>query len=472
MTTQSRKINGFSLVALVVTTAIGSGIFAMSSDLAIAASPGAAIISWLIVGIGILMLAACFNNLLTKRSDLEGIFAYGKAGFGSFVGFISGWGYWMSAWLGNVAFATVCMSTLGYFFPIFKRGNSPVSILVASMIAWSLTMLVNHGMESAALMNTVITICKLIPIFTFIVIGIVLFKGNVFTAQFWGNMRHSVTVGGVWPQVRNSLMIMMWVFVGIEGATVLSARAKTRKTAGRATLIGVACLLLVYVLASILPYGYLTRVQLAEMPHPAMVYIFEQMVGSWGGAFISIGLFISILGAWLSWTMLPAETMGLMAEQGLLPKQFAKKNKHGVPTLALMTTACMVQAFMVILIFAQKAYEFAYSLCTASIVVCYIIVAAYQVKYSWQHRDVKGNRLQLWIGIGALLFQVFAISLAGLQYLFICLVVYVPGIILYAVTLKRDTGRYLNRLEWSATALIFSGAAITVVLMVLCQITI
>lgn len=198
-----------------------------------------------------------------------------------------------------------------------------------------------------------------------------------------------------------------------------------------------------------------------------MVYIFEEMVGQWGGSFISIGLLISILGAWLSWTMLPAETLGMMAEQGLLPKRFAKKNKHGVPTLALMTTACMVQGFMIVLIFAEKAYEFAYSLCTASIVVCYIIVAAYQIKYSWQNRSTKGNLLQMWIGIAALTFQFVGITLAGLQYLFICLVVYVPGIILYALTLKTNTGRYLNRLEWSASILIVSGAVITVAMMLM-----
>ncbi|GAX05306.1 arginine/ornithine antiporter [Secundilactobacillus pentosiphilus] len=467
MASQSHKINGVSLTALVITTAIGSGIFALSSDLAIAAAPGAALISWAIVGFGILMLAACLNNLLNKRSDLEGIFAYGKAGFGPFVGFISGWGYWMSAWLGNVAFATVFMSTLGYFFPIFQRGNSPLSILVASVIAWLLTLLVNHGVESATLMNTIITVCKLIPIFTFIVVAIVLFNGHIFTTQFWGNFRGILTLGAIAPQIKSSLMIMMFVFVGIEGATIMASRAKSRKIAGRATLIGVSCLLFIYALASILPYGYLSRAELVQMKQPAMVFIFEKMVGQWGGSFISIGILVSILGAWLSWTMLPAETLGMMAEQGLIPKGFAKKNKHGAPTLALITTASMVQVFMIVLVFAERAYEFAYSLCTASIVVCYAIVAAYQIKYSWQNRGQKGNRLQLLIGVAALMFQLVVITLSGLQYLFICLVVYVPGIILYALTLKQNTGQYLNRLEWSASVLIVSGAVITVALMIM-----
>lgn len=92
----------------------------------------------------------------------------------------------MSAWLGNVAFATVFMSTLGYFFPVFQRGNSPISILVASVLAWSLTLLVNHGIESAALMNTIITVCKLIPILTFIIVAIILFNGHIFHGSVLG----------------------------------------------------------------------------------------------------------------------------------------------------------------------------------------------------------------------------------------------------------------------------------------------
>lgn len=87
---------------------------------------------------------------------------------------------------------------------------------------------------------------------------------------------------------------------------------------------------------------------------------------------------------------------------------------------------------MIILIFAEKAYEFAYSLCFNRGVLHYR-GGMNRIEYSWQNRSTKGNRLQMWIGIAALTFQLVGITLSGLQYLFICLVVYVPGIILYAL---------------------------------------
>lgn len=94
--------NGIGLVgltALIVSSSIGTGIFGITSSIAQSAAPGPAILSWLLVGFGFLMLVLSLNNLTEKRSDLKGgIFAYTGAGYGPLGEFISGWGaYWLSA---------------------------------------------------------------------------------------------------------------------------------------------------------------------------------------------------------------------------------------------------------------------------------------------------------------------------------------------------------------------------------------
>ncbi len=417
-----------ALTAAVVTSSIGSGVFTLTSSLASGAAPGPVLLAWIVVGFGIMMLAMSLNNLLLKQPESEGIQAYAQVGFGNFAGFVSGWGYWLSAWLGNVAFATVLMSSLGYFFPIFKGGQNIPSVIFASIVSWMLTFIVNRGVESAAAMNTIITICKLIPLFAFIIVGIFVFKGGIFTAHFWSNVASGVAgSSNLVEQFRSCLMIMMWVFVGVEGASMLSSRAKSKNDAGKATIIGIISLLVIYVLASVLPYGYLSQNELAKINQPAMLYIFQDMVGKWGGAFIGIGLIIAILGSWLSWTMLPADTTMLMAEEKMLPSSFGKKNKNGAPTFSLVLTAGLIQVFLIILLFSEEAYNFALSLCTAAIVVCYIFVGLYQIKFSLQNKDTK----QLWIGIFAAAFQIIAIALAGLHYLMLVCIGYLPGIYFY-----------------------------------------
>ena len=110
------------LIALVISSSIGSGVFALSTDISAAAAPGPAIIAWILTGIGFLALANTFGRLSIVRPDLDGIVAYAREGFGPFVGFVSGWGYWLSIWIGNVAFGVMLATAIGYFFPPFSDG--------------------------------------------------------------------------------------------------------------------------------------------------------------------------------------------------------------------------------------------------------------------------------------------------------------------------------------------------------------
>lgn len=108
---------------------IGGGVFNLMHDMSAGAGAGAIIIGWVITAIGMLMLAKTFQNLTMKRPDLDaGVYSYAEAGFGKYMGFNSAWGYWLSAWLGNVGYATLLMSAVGYFFPVFGDGQNIWSI--------------------------------------------------------------------------------------------------------------------------------------------------------------------------------------------------------------------------------------------------------------------------------------------------------------------------------------------------------
>lgn len=466
MEKKNQGISKIGLVALVVSSSIGSGVFGITSDLANAAAPGPAILAWIIVGIGILALVLSLNNLAEKRPDLDGgIFTYAEEAFGKIGGFISGWGYWLSAWLGNVAFATMLMSALGEFLPVFKGGQNIPSILLASVIIWVLTLLVNNGIEGASFINTIVTVCKLVPLLLFLVVSIVAFRAGIFTADFWGNVAVNWNQGepiSIPMQMKNCLMLMMWVFVGIEGASVLSSRAKKRSDAQQASIIGLVVLLTIYILASLLPFGIMTQDQLAQIEQPAMANILKEIVGPWGAAFINIGLIISILGCWLSWTMLPAETTMQMAEFGLLPKKWGAVNKKNAPTYSLVGTAILTNLFLLTFLVTDYAYEFAYSLCTAAIIICYLLVGIYQMIYSYQQKDYQ----QFAIGFVAALFQATGILLAGLSYLLLCSIMYVPGFYFYIRARRENQVSKISRSDKITLGVISILAVIAIVLLI------
>ncbi|OXC72178.1 Arginine/ornithine antiporter ArcD [Caballeronia sordidicola] len=75
-----------------------------------------------------LMLAFVYQTLATRKPDLNnGIYAFARASAGEFVGFNPAWGYWVSAWIGNVGYLVIVFGTSGYFFPsnIRYRARAP-----------------------------------------------------------------------------------------------------------------------------------------------------------------------------------------------------------------------------------------------------------------------------------------------------------------------------------------------------------
>ncbi len=465
MDTEKKGIGKGELIALIVSSCIGTGIFGITSDVSAAAAPGPAILAWIFAGLGFLMLVLSLNNLSEKRPDLEaGIFSYAGAGFGPMGEFISGWSYWLSAWLGNIAFATMLMASLGTFFPVFKGGQNVPSIIVAIIFCWLLTILVNNGVETASFVNMIGTICKVLPLIIFIIIMIVSFKGGIFTADFWGrvanNASKGTTTGSVWSQMKGTLMTLIWVFIGVEGASVMGHRAKSRSDAQQATLISYGLLVLAYVLISVLPYGVLTRAQLAGMGQPAIGHVLQMTVGNWGSILINVGLIISTIVSWLSWTMLPAETTMLVAEDKAMPKLWGNTNAKNAPTASLMITGVLQTIFLFSLLFTQKAYEFAYSLCAAAILFSYLFVGLYQMKYSREH----GEWGQYTIGLLSAAFMFACMFLAGWQEVLLVSISFIPGFYIYYLACKENNHKMSAAEKWVMTLiLVLSVVAIWLV---------
>lgn len=458
---KTKGISLFALLAIIISGAIGGGVFNLANDLARGSTPGGVVISWLFIGFGILMLVLSFNRLITIKPDLSGVSDYARAGFGDFVGFLSGWGYWISAWTGTIGFAVLMMTSADYFF-LGKFANSNgsltiLSVIIVSIISWILMLLVDRGVETAAAVNAIVMIAKLIPLVVFSITGIILFKANIFTQHFWqtfttnfaadGSVKdfvwHAMTASGLLSQIKGSLLVMVWVFVGIEGAAMMGNRAKKKSDTAKATVIGLAVLLVIYVLLSLLPYGYMDQASLANVKAPGLVYILNEMVGGWGGSLMAVGLMISLLGAWLSWTMLPVEATQQLAEQKLLPSWFGKLNKYHAPSNSLLITQLMIQIFIIITYFVANAYNVFIYMATAVIMICYALVGAYLFKIGLKEASVKN----ILIGFFTFTFQALALYLSGWQYVWLAMILYTIGFLLF-IGAKKESHQSISVKEW------------------------
>ncbi len=145
------------------------------------------------------------------------------------------------------------------------------------------------------------------------------------------------------------MLITLWVFIGVEGAVVVSARARHKRDVGRATLLAVLSALTVYLLVTLLSLGVVPRSELAGMRNPSMAGLMVNMMGSWGEIVIAAGLIVSVCGAYLSWTIMAAEVPFLAATHKAFPRLFARQNSNNAPSASLWLTNISVQVSLVLI---------------------------------------------------------------------------------------------------------------------------
>lgn len=183
-------------------------------------------------------------------------------------------------------------------------------------------------MQQAAGVNTIVTIAKIVPILTFVFILLFAFNFDVFTANLLGGQGYDEPL---WAQVRDTMLVTVFVFIGIEGASIYSRYAEKRSDVGVATVLGFVGVLCLLIMVTVLPYGLLPRAELAELRNPSMAGALEMVVGRWGNIFVSVGLLISVLGAYLAWTLFAAEVPFMAAKNNLMPNFLNRKMRKRCP---------------------------------------------------------------------------------------------------------------------------------------------
>lgn len=448
-----------ALSSLVVGSMIGSGVFSLPQNMAAGAGAGAILIGWAITAAGMLALALMFLQLAQARPEVGGgVYGYARAGFGDFVGFQSAWGYWLSALIGNAGYLVIIFASLDALLPQagFGAGNTPAGIAGASLLLWGYHALVLRGVRTAAAVNTLVTLSKLVPLLLFVVLVALAFKAPTFSFSLWGDAK----LGPVFDQVRSTMLVTVWAFIGIEGASVFSARARSAGDVGRATMLGFAVTLALYMAITLLSLGIVPQAELAQMKNPSMAGVLQQVVGPWGAVLVNLGLLVSVGGAMLSWTLLAAEVPFSAARDEVFPRRMAAENARQAPAAALWWSNGIVQAVLLLSLLAGNAYLALIKLATSTILVPYLLCALFAVQAG--RRD---SRLLL-TGAVAALYSAWLVYAAGPLYLLLTTLVYAPGLVVHAWSRRaRGLPMLAGNVERAVAGALLAAAALTVVLL-------
>ena len=434
----SKKLGTPTLTALVVGAIIGSGIFSLPQNMAEGAGAGAILIAWVITFIGMFALTKIFEWLSLNRPDIDdGVYGYARLGFGNFMGFNAAWGYWLSILVGcGAGYLIIFFSTLASFesFSFIEKnislGNVDIpTILVCELaVIWLVHFFVLRGVRQAAIINAIITIAKILPILVFLLCVALVFKIDTFKLDFWG----TPDLGSVLKQVRSTMLFTVWVFLGIECATVYGTRAKNPKAISKATLYGFMITFILLAGVSMLSLGVVPQQELAAMKNPSMALVLEKAVGPWGAALIKIGLLVSLSGALLAWTLISTEMLYLSGrgKDHTSPKIFGTMNRHDTPIAALWLTNILVSLLLIYNYFNDAGYNRLIQLGSSMALIPYWLCAAFALQITWKNSAICKSWIKFVALVGTI-YSTWLIYAGGLEFLLLSMILYTPGIFIF-----------------------------------------
>ena len=218
-------------------------------------------------------------------------------------------------------------------------------------------------------------------------------------------------------------------------------------------------------MVTILSYGVLLRPGLAALRTPSMAGVMAALVGPWGAAFISIGLLISVLGNYLSWSMLAAEVMFSAARHRTMPNFLARQNKNEAPVAALWASNILIQLFLIVTQFAESAFTLSLKMTSVMTLVPYFLVAVYGWQLAWKgdtyDANPRGRKADFVRGAVATLYAAGMIYAGGLKLLLLSAILYTSWIhSFFSLARREQQEKTFTSAEW----LIFGAVVIAAII--------
>lgn len=456
------KLGLVGLIALCISAMVGSGVFDLPKNMSMEAGVTAQFISWIITGIGIWFIAKMFVILSDVKPNLTaGLYKYAEVGFGPFSGFFTAWAYFICECAANAAYAVLVMSTLNYFFPgVFTGGNNWPAVIGASIITWLITALVLQGVKISSGIQKVATAFMLAVVFVFLATVLFHFNLHTFTANAAATRAvpslQDKPMGSIIHQVMNTMMVTLWLFGGIEGAVVMSGKAKDVRQVSKATIIGFVVCLVMFAAVGMLSLGVYSYGELTNMTSPSTAYILMNLWHSTlGRDVITVALLFAVFSSWISWIQMLAELpQHAAADEGSFPRAFAKISKKGVPAFSIIIATIVIEAVILIAHFDSSAYQMLLTIVGVMTIPPYLFSAMYLIKIS-KNKDSNdfavntkhSRKSALAIGILAFLYIIFMAYSAQIKYTFISFIFYAIGIPLYILARKQHGKKIFSKGE-------------------------
>lgn len=420
-----KKIGFWSVLSIVISSQVGSGIFLLPSTLAPFGYIG--ILSLLLTGLCATLLALIFANLCRQFTKTGGPHAFVYKAFGIKAAFFTAWTYWIISWISSVALVLTAVSYISY---IFDCHNIYITITLKVAIT-IISMLLNlSGLYASRWLDFALTLLK-IP--SLVILPLICIPSINYSYFF---ISENYTIYSYLQALQAAAFITFWGFIGVETATApAEAVINPTKTIPRAIIIGTSCVIAMYLLSNIAILGTvpnnILKVSTAPFAEAANIIL----GGHWNKiiAFTAIIICLSTLNAWI----LTSGQIALgAAKDQLFPQLFLKTNQQGAPIWGVIISSlgmvvlilCTINSNLAeqinfVINISVVAFLWIYVICTISYLKILSISSHNQINYSNIIISVIALTFCIWIMLGSgwymLLSSLFFITTGIPVYLYI-----------------------------------------------------
>ncbi|MGB0032721.1 MAG: APC family permease [Candidatus Sulfotelmatobacter sp.] len=333
-----RAIGRWSLVALVVNSIIGSGVFGLPSTVAglIGSYSPYAVLA---AGAGMSLIMSCFAEVASRFQQAGGPYLYARVAFGRLMGIQTAWMLWLGQVAAPAANANLFVIYLGEFFP-HAKDPLPRAIIL-TVLAGLLTFINIRGVRAGAQVSNLFTAAKLIPLFAVIVLGLF-----VLHKHHWTIATASATSPST-NQWMKAVLLLVFAYGGFETALAPMSEAKNpRRDAPFALFTALLLCTVIYALIQWVVVGVLPDPIHSQRPLADVARI---AIGPIGAALVAVGALISFYGYLSAKILAMPRVPFALAEQGDFPKAFATVHRRfHTPYVSILVFAALVWGFALI----------------------------------------------------------------------------------------------------------------------------
>lgn len=352
-----RRLRRRDLVALVINSIIGAGIFGLPSRV-FALAGAYSVLAYLVAAAAIALVICCFAEVASRFTATGGPYLYARATFGPLVGFQVGWLLWVARIAGFASLSNLFVGYLGQFIP--EVGADPWrSVAMAAMVSTVAAVNV-AGLRTTTAVTNMLTIGKLVPLLVLVVVGLFFVDVGRYSVE-------PLPSSGAFAQ---ATLLLIFTFVGFEGVTIPASDMRDpSRHLPFALFGGLAVVALLYVVIQAVCIG--TVSDLAGSVRPLSDAGFA-VLGGPGASLIAVGALLSTAGTLNGAMFANPRLLVAMAEQRQLPQPLSAIHRRlQTPLVATLLTSAVSLALAL-----ASTFLSALTLSTVARLLVYIVTCA------------------------------------------------------------------------------------------------